>query len=169
MKNHFESHRSEILTDYFTLLRFPTVGTDPAHLRDCAQCAMWILDWLKPLGFAGELVQPEGMAGVPPVLYAERAGAHDAPTVLFYGHYDVQPPDPLDEWSTPPFEPVLKDDGRVYARGSQDDKGQWFSFLSGLKALLGEDPARRLPTLKIVLEGQEESGSTALFRLRTDR
>ena len=162
MKNYFEKNRSAILADYFNLLRFPTVGTDPVHLKDCVQCALWIRDWLKPLGFAGELVQAEGMAGAPPILFAERAGAPDAPTVLFYGHYDVQPPDPLEEWATQPFEPVLKDDGRVYARGAQDDKGQWFSFLCGLKALLEVDPSRPLPTIKIVLEGQEESGSTAL-------
>ena len=65
MKNHFEKNRSAILADYFNLLRFPTVGTDPARLRDCVQCALWIRDWLKPLGFAGELVQAEGMAGAP--------------------------------------------------------------------------------------------------------
>ena len=73
MKNHFEKNRSAILADYFNLLRFPTVGTDPARLRDCVQCALWIRDWLKPLGFAGELIQAEGMAGAPPVLFAERA------------------------------------------------------------------------------------------------
>ena len=165
MQNYFKSNRSAILADYFQLLKFPTVGTDPLHLRDCVQCALWIRDWLKPLGFSGELIQADGMAGAPPVIFAERPGAPSAPVVLFYGHYDVQPPDPLDEWNTPPFEPVLKDDGRVYARGAQDDKGQWFSFLSGLKSLLAEDASRPLPTIKIVLEGQEESGSTALFQL----
>jgi len=161
----FETNKSSILSDYFELVKFPTVGTDPAHLRDCVQCAMWIRDWLKPLGFVGELIQAEGMAGAPPVLFAERIGAPSAPIVLFYGHYDVQPPDPLDEWQTPPFEPTLKDDGRVYARGAQDDKGQWFGFLNGLKALLDECLSCPLPTIKVVLEGQEESGSTALFRL----
>jgi len=165
VKNYFEANRDCILSDYFQLLKFPTVGTDPAHLRDCVQCALWTRDWLKPLGFKGELLQAEGMAGAPPILFAERAGAPSAPVVLFYGHYDVQPPDPLEEWATPPFEPTLKDDGRVYARGAQDDKGQWFSFLSGLKALLEADSSRPMPTIKIVLEGQEESGSMALFRL----
>lgn len=165
IEKKFEECRSAILADYFELLRFPTVGTDPAHLRDCAQCAMWIRDWLKPLGFTGDLVQAEGMAGAPPVLFAERPGAPNTPVVLFYGHYDVQPPDPLDEWESPPFEPTLKGDGRVYARGAQDDKGQWFSFLNGLKALIESNPSCPLPAIKIVLEGQEESGSTALFRL----
>ncbi len=164
MKIDIEANNSAVLKDYFELLKFPTVGTDPVHLRDCVQCAMWIRDWLKPLGFAGELVQAEGLVGAPPVVYAERQGAPNSPVVLFYGHYDVQPPDPLEEWTTPPFEPTLKD-GRVYARGAQDDKGQWFSFLSGLKALLEQDPSVSLPTIKIVLEGQEESGSGALFHL----
>ena len=165
MRKHLEDPRSAVLADYFELLRFATVGTDPARLKDCVQCAVWLRDWLKPLGFSAELIQAEGMAGAPPVLFAERAGAPSTATVLFYGHYDVQPPDPLGEWRTSPFEPVLKDDGRVYARGAQDDKGQFFSFLCGLKALLEENASCPLPTIKIVLEGQEESGSTALSRL----
>lgn len=165
MNKMFEDNKDAILKDYFELLKFPTVGTDPVRLKDCVQCALWIRDWLKSLGFKGELVQAEGLAGAPPVVYAERQGVSDAPVVLFYGHYDVQPPDPLDEWTSPPFEPVLRDDGRIYARGAQDDKGQWFSFLSGLKVLLAENPSVKLPTIKIVLEGQEESGSSALFEL----
>ena len=152
-----------ILNEYFELLRFPTVGADPKRLRDCVDCAMWIKKWLAALGFSGELHQAPGMLGTPPILFAERKGAEHAPTVLFYGHYDVQPPDPLDEWATPPFEPTLKDDGRVYARGAQDDKGQWFSFLCGLRNLITS--GAKLPTMKIVLEGQEESGSTALAAL----
>ena len=124
-----------ILKEYFELLRFPTVGAEPRRLRDCVDCAMWIRKWLAQLDFKGELMQAPGMLGTPPILFAERKGGEHAPTVLFYGHYDVQPPDPLEEWETPPFEPTLKDDGRVYARGAQDDKGQWFSFLCS--------PARR--------------------------
>ena len=152
-----------ILKEYFELLRFPTVGAEPRRLRDCVDCAMWIKKWLAQLGFKGELMQAPGMLGTPPILFAERKGGEHAPTVLFYGHYDVQPPDPLDEWETPPFEPTLKDDGRVYARGAQDDKGQWFSFLCGLRKLV--ESGATLPTMKVVLEGQEESGSTALAAL----
>jgi acetylornithine deacetylase/succinyl-diaminopimelate desuccinylase-like protein len=94
-----------------------------------------------------------------PVLVAERSGREGAPTVLFYGHYDVQPEDPLAGWRTPPFEPALIE-GRVYARGAQDNKGQVFGFLQGVKALV--EAGESLPTIKLVLEGQEESGSSAL-------
>jgi len=152
-----------LLDEYFALLRFPTVGADPRRLRDCVDCAMWIKDWLSKLGFSCELMQAPGMLGTPPILVAERKGTEHAPVVLFYGHYDVQPADPTDAWETSPFEPVLKDDGRVYARGAQDDKGQWFSFLCGMKNLI--ESGVPVPALKIVLEGQEESGSTALTAL----
>ena len=178
----FDEQREMILKEYFELLRFPTIGAEPMRLKDCVDCAMWLKKWLAPQGFAVELMQAPKMLGTPPILLAERKGTEGAPTVLFYGHYDVQPPDPLDAWETPPFEPTLKDDGRVYCRGAQDDKGQFFSFLCGLRNFLrgrletrderreGEDerPETRgapVPTIKIVLEGQEESGSTALAAL----
>ena len=149
-----------VLGEYFELLKFPTIGADPMHLRDCVQCAMWLKAWLGRLGFTGELIT-EG--GNPPFLFAERPGAEGAPTVMLYGHYDVQPPDPLDEWDTPPFEPTIRD-GRVYARGAQDDKGQFFAFLCGLRDYLSS-AGDNAPTLKVVLEGQEESGSVTLGKL----
>jgi len=93
---------------------------------------------------------------------AELKGEETAPTVLLYGHYDVQPADPVELWETPPFEPTVKGD-RVYCRGAQDDKGQTFAFLCGLRELVSEK-ARR-PNLKIVLDSQEESGSIGLFKL----
>ena len=150
-----------VQSEYFELLRFPTIGADPMHLRDCVQCAMWLKAWLAKLGFAGELIT-EG--GNPPFLFAERKGSEGAPTVLIYGHYDVQPPDPLDEWETEPFEPTVRD-GRVYARGAQDDKGQFFAFLCGLRDFLASVGDGEVPTLKVLLEGQEESGSVVLGRL----
>lgn len=146
---------------YFELLRFESVGADPAHLKDCTACAMWLKAWLEKLGFAGELLMPPKSFS-PPVLFAERAGAEGAPTILFYGHYDVQPADPVSEWATPPFEPTVRD-GRVYCRGANDDKGQSFAFLCGLRDYLAT--ARTAPTIKVVMEGQEESGSDALMRL----
>ena len=151
--------------EYFELLRFRSVGADPAALRDCADCALWWKAWLGRLGFAAELVMPPVKGGVaaPPVVLAERPGTEGAPTLLFYGHYDVQPADPLDAWRTPPFEPVEKD-GRVYCRGAQDDKGQSFAFLCGVRDFLA-DAQGPVPYLKVVLEGQEESGSAALSAL----
>lgn len=151
--------------EYFALLRFPTVGADPMHLRDCVQCAMWLKGWLEEIGADVELLLPKdgGLSATPPVVFAERTGDEGAPTVLFYGHYDVQPPDPVEEWNTPPFEPTEKD-GRVYCRGAQDDKGQFFSFLCGLRDFLASHHGA-MPTLKFVLEGQEESGSAAVAKV----
>ena len=181
--SHFDEQRETILKEYFELLRFPTVGAEPTRLKDCVDCAMWLKKWLAPQGFAVELMQAPKMLGTPPILFAERKGTEGAPTVLFYGHYDVQPADPLEAWNTPPFEPTLKDDQRVYCRGAQDDKGQFFAFLCGMRKFLkgrletrdegqeGGDERREtqhlgsVPTIKIVLEGQEESGSTALTAL----
>ncbi len=162
--SNFDEQRETILKKYFELLRFPTIGAEPMRLKDCVDCAMWLKKWLVPQGFAVELMQAPKMLGTPPILLAERKGTEGAPTVLFYGHYDVQPPDPLDAWETPPFEPTLKDNGRVYCRGAQDDKGQFFSFLCGMRNFLSRPP-QAVPTIKIVLEGQEESGSTALAAL----
>ena len=127
-----------ILREYFELLRFPTVGAEPTRLKDCVDCAMWLKKWLAPQGFAVELMQAPKMLGTPPILFAERKGDEGAPTVLFYGHYDVQPADPLEAWNTPPFEPTLKDDQRVYCRGAQDDKGQFFAFLCGMRNFLAK-------------------------------
>jgi len=155
---YFEKNRAAILNDWFTMLRLPTVGTDPKRLGDCARAAAWLKNFLRPLGFEVEILTPG--SGIPvPVLVAERPGIEGGVTVLFYGHYDVQPEDPLSGWQTPPFEPTLINE-RVYARGAQDNKGQVFAFLQGVKALIeAGDP---LPTIKLVLEGQEESGSSAL-------
>lgn len=176
--SNFGEQRETILKEYFELLRFPSIGAEPMRLKDCVDCAMWLKKWLVPQGFAVELMQAPKLLGTPPVLFAERKGTEGAPTVLFYGHYDVQPPDPLDAWETPPFEPTLKNDQRVYCRGAQDDKGQFFSFLCGMRNFIvsrmgsvptqtGSVPTERgsVPTIKVVLEGQEESGSTALAAL----
>lgn len=155
----------DIKREYFDLLRFESVGADPAKLKECVSCALWLKKWLEAIGFEGELLMNDIKNGKaePPVLYAEKIGSEGAPTVLIYGHYDVQPSDPLSEWLTPPFEPTEKD-GRIYCRGAQDDKGQFFAFLNGIKDYLTTNPAI-VPTIKIILEGQEESGSEALIAM----
>lgn len=154
-----------IKREYFDLLRFESVGADPAKLKECVSCALWLKKWLEAIGFEGELLMNDIKNGKaePPVLYAEKIGSEGAPTVLIYGHYDVQPSDPLSEWLTPPFEPTEKD-GRIYCRGAQDDKGQFFAFLNGIKDYLATNPTI-VPTIKIILEGQEESGSEALIAM----
>ena len=153
--------------DYFELLKFPTIGAEPAHLKDCIRCATWLKKWLEGIGAEAKLIastrrdangvlQPD-----PPIVFAELKRDGEAPTVLFYGHYDVQPPDPLGEWSSPPFEPTVCG-SRVRCRGAQDDKGQFFAALCGLRELALGEGRERLPNVKILLEGQEESGSCAL-------
>ena len=158
-------------SDYFALLKMPTVGADPLHLRDCVQAATWLKKWLGTIGAEAELLLPSGggadVAASVPVVFGELKGGEGATTVLVYGHYDVQPPDPLEAWQTPPFEPTLKD-GRVYCRGAQDDKGQLFAFLCGVRALLAAREGRAPVNLKFLFEGQEESGSGTLFRLLDD-
>ena len=149
--------------EYFELLAFPTVGAQQEHLRDCAACATWLKRWLAGIGAEVELLTADFS---PPVVFAELKGEPGASTALVYGHYDVQPPDPLEEWQSPPFEPTVRGE-RVFCRGAQDDKGQFFAFLCGLREWAGAG-ARRL-NVKILLEGQEESGSPGLFRLLEDR
>ena len=163
--------------DYFELLKFPTVGAEKEHLRDCVQCATWLKKWLKGIGASAELIVPhrdegrgtgdEDFALSVPAVYAELKGQEGATTVLLYGHYDVQPADPLGEWETPPFEPTVKED-RIYCRGAQDDKGQFFAFLCGLRECLASSVSSPL-NIKIVLDGQEESGSVGLFKLLEDK
>ena len=153
--------------DYFELLKFPTVGAEKEHLRDCVQCATWLKKWLKSIGASAELLLPQSEGETPslhvPVVYGELKGQEGATTVLLYGHYDVQPADPIGEWETPPFEPTVKGD-RIYCRGAQDDKGQFFAFLCGLRERLSSSVSSSL-NIKIILDGQEESGSVGLFKL----
>ena len=163
--------------DYFDLLKFQTVGAEKEHLRDCVQCATWLKKWLKSIGAEAELIVPQRDQGSGigdqdfalsvPVVYGEIKGQEGATTVLLYGHYDVQPADPIGEWETPPFEPTVKGD-RIYCRGAQDDKGQFFAFLCGLRELLNLKTSK-LPSIKILLDGQEESGSVGLFKLLEDK
>ena len=111
----FEANRAQILDDYFALLRFPSIGADPERLGDCRACADWIRGFLGGLGFSVEVVS--GDSSKPPLVVAERPAEGAAHTVLVYGHYDVQPVDPIGQWETPPFEPTERE-GRVHARGA---------------------------------------------------
>lgn len=155
--DYLTKHHDRFLSEWKDFLRFASVSTDPAYQQECKRCADWVATHLVGLGFAVEIWPTESK----PVVFGELPGNPAKPTVLFYGHYDVQPPDPLDQWVTPPFEPELRD-GRMFARGAQDNKGQVMFFLKGLEAAkaCGVD----LPTIKVIIEGEEECGSVAMHK-----
>ena len=155
LSSWFARHHEETLEQWKRYLSFPSISADPAYLADCERCAGWYADRLRELGFTAEL---RPTATKPVVFATYRCDEADAPTVLFYGHYDVQPVDPLDAWETPPFEPTLRD-GRLYARGAQDNKGQSFYFLRALACLVEHKALRYHIT--VVLEGEEETASDA--------
>jgi len=162
-ENDFAQHRERFLAEWRELLAFPSVSADPAHDADCRACAQWLAGLLERDGLAARLVETDRK----PLVFAERRGAPDKPVVLFYGHYDVQPADPLEAWTVPPFAPEVRD-GRMWGRGACDNKGQLFYALKAIETLIRRD---ELPvTIKILLEGEEESGSagimSALPRLR---
>jgi acetylornithine deacetylase/succinyl-diaminopimelate desuccinylase-like protein len=133
-------------------LAIPSVSTDPARKADVRRAALWLEERLKALGFHTELHETP----LHPILYAERLVDQGAPTVLVYGHYDVQPPDPLELWETPPFSPTVRE-GRLYARGASDDKGQLWAHVAALEGL--EVPVNA----KFLVEGEEEIGSPNLL------
>ena len=138
------------------LLRIASVSADSAHRADVRRAAEWVADQFRRLKLAVELVETAGH----PIVYAESPPVAGAPSVLVYGHYDVQPPDPLDEWHSPPFEPTIRD-GNVYARGATDDKGQMLTHLKSAEAWIAT--RGKLPLqLKFLIEGEEETGSAGL-------
>ncbi|MDR7482631.1 MAG: dipeptidase [Armatimonadota bacterium] len=149
-------HRTRFLSELVDLLRIPSVSTAPQHVDDVARAAHWLAAHLDGLGLRARVEA----GGRHPLVLAEWMGAPGRPTVLCYGHFDVQPPDPVDLWRSPPFDPVIDGDV-VYARGASDDKGQLFIHLKALEAILRT--TGRLPVnLKVLLEGEEEIGSPTL-------
>lgn len=153
MKKTTQLNRDKILKDLFTFLRIPSVSTLSEHKKDVAQAASWLVDYFSTLGLTAGLVETSGH----PLVYGNWQKMPNQPTVLFYGHYDVQPPDPLDGWETPPFAPAIRD-GKLFARGAADNKGQLFINLGAVKELLALE--RKLPVnVAFVVEGEEEIGS----------
>jgi acetylornithine deacetylase/succinyl-diaminopimelate desuccinylase-like protein len=144
------------LTEFFHFLRFPSISTDSRHRDDVRDCANFLIQKFAGMGLQAELHETPGN----PVVVAKNAPKPDRPTVLIYGHYDVQPVDPVDEWDTPPFEPTLKGD-KIFCRGATDNKGQHFSHMLGVEETLEEHGD--LPVNVIfLLEGEEEIGSPNL-------
>lgn len=153
---YLEKNGARFLEELKELLRIPTVSADPAYKPHMRRGAEFVHRQLADLGFKSEIVPTAGH----PIVYAEWLKAPGAPAVMVYGHYDVQPPDPLDLWTTPPFEPTERD-GYIYARGATDDKGQMFTHIKSAEAWLRS--AGHLPVnLKYVIEGEEEVGSNNL-------
>lgn len=144
------------LENLLTLLRFPSISTDPERRGDVRACAEWLVDYCRSIGLTTELHETPGH----PVLVARSAPRPGLPTVLIYGHYDVQPVDPVELWASPPFEPEIRE-GRIYARGSTDNKGQHFAHLCGLADELAEKGGLPLNVI-VLLEGEEEIGSPNL-------
>ncbi len=150
---------------WFELLRIPSISTDPAYAGDCAEAAEWLVGELKAVGFDASARTTPGHPMVVAHYRAAKSGGNAAPHVLFYGHYDVQPVDPIEKWDTPPFEPQIRQgsDGmqKVYARGAADDKGQLLTFLEASRAWIAETGSLPL-NVTVLLEGEEESGSPSL-------
>jgi len=153
---YLTEHAVAFEEDLCALLRIPSVSADRAHRADVAAAADWMVAAFRDLGFATERCETAGH----PIVFAESPKVPSAPTVLVYGHYDVQPPDPLDEWVSPPFEPTRRD-GNLYARGATDDKGQMLTHVKSAEAWVRA--AGGVPVnLKFLIEGEEEVGSESL-------
>jgi acetylornithine deacetylase/succinyl-diaminopimelate desuccinylase-like protein len=152
--------QDRLLRELIDFLSIPSVSALPAHASDCRRAAEWLRDELLRLGCPTvEVIEGNGH----PVVWAESPKVPGRPTLLIYGHYDVQPPDPLGEWISPPFEPAIRD-GRLYGRGTADDKGQVFCLLKAYESVLdagGQPPLN----VHFIFEGEEESGGEAIVDL----
>lgn len=152
--SHAADNFDRFIADLHDYLRFPSISTIPESSDDVARCADWLVDHLLDIGITrAEAVKTAGH----PIVLAELDVDKSAPTVLAYGHYDVQPPDPLELWKSPPFDPQVRD-GRIYARGAVDDKGQSMMIFKAIESCLksGDVPS---VNIKLMLEGEEETGS----------
>jgi len=151
------TNRDRYVDELKAYLAIPSISALPEHAADVRRAAEWSADEMRRIGMQNvKLIDTPGF----PVVYGDWLGAEGAPTILFYGHYDVQPVDPVNLWDSPPFEATVRD-GEIYARGSADDKGQVFMHFKAIEAHLKQ--SSRLPVnIKIILEGEEEVGSVNL-------
>ena len=144
------------LDELFHFLSFPSVSAKSEHKKDMVACAKWLNSHLNKIGFKAKTCATGGH----PVVYGEYFAGKDLPTVLYYGHYDVQPPEPLDLWKSSPFKPVIRS-GYVWARGAADDKGQLFTHVKGLEAVIRSEGTLPI-NVKLLIEGEEEVHSEHL-------
>ena len=156
MKDYIQQNKCRFFEELFSLLRIPSVSSEPEHKEDMGRCARRLCELLLAAGADSAQVYPT--AGHP-VVFAQKQVAADAPTVLVYGHYDVQPVDPIDEWKSDPFEPEIRD-GAIYARGANDDKGQIFMHIKAFEYLVRSGRLRH--NVKFIFEGEEEISSPSL-------
>jgi len=156
--NYIESNQERFLKELIEFLKMPSISSVPDHDKDTAACADWLVEHIKMTGM--KEVRKYETAGHP-IVYAENLEAGPgAPTVMVYGHYDVQPVDPLELWDSPPFEPAIRN-GKLYGRGTSDDKGQLFMHIKAVEAYLKTNG--KLPVnIKFLIEGEEEAGSNHL-------
>jgi len=156
IKEYIQTHKARFVAELIEWLRIPSISADSQHKKDMRRAAMFAKEKLQAAGCdKAELMETPGH----PVVYAEKFVSPNAPTILVYGHYDVQPPDPIDLWLSPPFEPIVKDN-KIFARGACDDKGQVFMHIKAFEAMmrLGQRPCN----IKFMIEGEEEIGSAHL-------
>jgi len=153
-----EREKERYLEELKEYLRIPSISTEPEHKVDVVRCSEFVVEKLQTAGLSVESIENGGN----PLVFAEWKGATGKPTILFYGHYDVQPVDPVEEWDSPPFEPTIKGDLLV-ARGATDDKGQSYTHIKAVEAILQE--RGELPVnVKFILEGEEEVGGKSIER-----
>jgi succinyl-diaminopimelate desuccinylase len=163
LPQYLDDHKAQFEADLCELLAIPSVSADRGYRADVRRAAEWVADQFRQMGLETELVETDGH----PIVYAESPPVTGAPVALVYGHYDVQPPDPLDEWISPPFEPTRRD-GNIYARGATDDKGQMLTHVKSVQAWL--DCQANLPLqVKFVIEGEEEVGSQSLQKFLAEQ
>ncbi len=156
IKEYVQSNQERFLEELFALLRFPSISADPKYKEDVVKTAEFVAEKLREAG--ADQVEVCATAGNP-IVYGEKIIDNKLPTVLVYGHYDVQPADPLELWDTPPFEPTVRD-GKIYARGAADDKGQFYMHVKAFEYMMQNDALAC--NIKFMIEGEEEVGSANL-------
>lgn len=163
IQNYLNKHRKRFLDELLSFLRIPSIGTMPKHAPDTRGAAVFVRDQLAAAGLAhARLIETASH----PLVYGEKIIDSRLPTVLVYGHYDVQPAEPEELWDTPPFEPVIRDE-KIYARGASDDKGQVYMHIKAFETLWA---TQELPcNVKFLIEGEEENGSEGLATFLADK
>ncbi|MBG0783764.1 MAG: dipeptidase [Anaerolineaceae bacterium] len=159
---YYQDHYNQLFDEFLTLLRIPSVSTAEIHKEDVKKAAAFLVNKLKELGFKQVKAYETPLH---PVIYGEYLVDPQKPTILLYGHYDVQPPDPIEQWKTAPFDPEIRDE-HLYARGASDMKGQIWATISALQSILatGDLPVN----VKFIIEGEEEIGSPSLDQFLID-